>query len=179
MEELGTLQRQGDQTSLRFERQYRRPIQTVWAALTTPERLADWLGAAVVEPYVGGRFELFVDRPEASARMLGRVLRWDPPTLLEFSWKVGAEPETTLRCELTADGPNATRLTLTHGEMAFKWVGLVLPGWHSLLERLVKALETGSRAPDSPDRWRELQAIYIEHYDLAGVMTEPPAGHCG
>jgi uncharacterized protein YndB with AHSA1/START domain len=179
MEELGTLQRQGDQTTLRFERQYPRPIQTVWAALTTPERLADWLGAAFVEPRVGGRFELFIDRPNTSARMLGHVLRWDPPTNLEFTWKVGEEPETTVRCESMADGPNATRMIFTHGEMAFKWVGLVLPGWPSLVERLARALETGHLAPDSPERWRELQAIYIERYKLTGVMTEPPAGHCG
>jgi hypothetical protein len=63
--------------------------------------------------------------------------------------------------------------------MAFKWVGLVLPGWHSLLERLTHALATGQPAPDRPDRWRELQAIYVDRYDLQGVMLEPPRGHSG
>jgi uncharacterized protein YndB with AHSA1/START domain len=177
MEDLGTFERHGDQTTLRYERHYPRPIQSVWAALTTPERLADWLGAAVVEPRVGGRFELFVDRPSESARMIGRVLRWDPPERLEFTWKVGGEAETIVRCELTADGPNATRLLFTHGAIAFKWVGLVLPGWHTHLERLAKTLETTAAVPDSHERWRELQAIYLKHYRLAGVLTEPPAGH--
>jgi uncharacterized protein YndB with AHSA1/START domain len=179
MDEFGTFDRVGDQATLHYERRYARPIQTVWAALTTPERLADWLGAAFVEPFAGGRFELFIDRPDPDARMLGRVLRWDPPNLLEFSWKVGSEPETTVRCELTADGPNATRLLFSHGAMGFKWVGLVLPGWHSLFERLTTALETGGPTPASMERWRELQVLYIERYRLEGVLLDPPAGHGG
>jgi uncharacterized protein YndB with AHSA1/START domain len=178
MDDYGTYERQGDQTTLRYERRYPRPIHTVWAALTTPERLADWLGAAIVEPFVGGRFELFVDRPNASARMIGRVLRWDAPERLEFAWKVGDEPETIVRCELAQDGPNATHLVFTHGAMAFKWVGLVLPGWHSLFDRLARMLATGGPVPDNPERWRELQGIYIERYRLKDVLIEPPQGHC-
>jgi uncharacterized protein YndB with AHSA1/START domain len=46
MDDFGTFEQQADQAILRYERHYRRPIQTVWAALTTHERLADWLGAA-------------------------------------------------------------------------------------------------------------------------------------
>jgi hypothetical protein len=26
-------------------------------------------------------------------------------------------------------------------------------------------------------RWRELQAIYLAHYRLTGVMVDPPPGH--
>jgi uncharacterized protein YndB with AHSA1/START domain len=161
MDDPGTFERHGNQATLRYERRFPRPVQTVWAALTTPERLADWLGAAVVEPLVGGRFELFTDRPTESARMLGRVLRWEPPNQLEFTWRVGGEPETIVCCELAADGPNAMRLIFSHGAMDFKWVGLVLPGWDSLFDRLTKMLESGHAAPDSFDRWRELQAMYL------------------
>jgi uncharacterized protein YndB with AHSA1/START domain len=179
MDQLGTFERRGDQTTLRYERHYPRPIETVWAALTTPERLADWLGAAFVEPFVGGRFELFIDRPDAAARMSGRVLRWEPPHLLEYTWKVGDEKETIVRCELAPDGPNATRLEFNHGAMPFKWVGLVLPGWHTRLERLAKALDTGATQPDWYDRWRELQTLYLDRYKLEGVMIDPPPGHYG
>jgi uncharacterized protein YndB with AHSA1/START domain len=179
MDDLGTFERHGEQTTLRFERSLPRPIHTVWAALTTPERLADWLGAAVVEPFAGGRFELFVDRPVETARMLGRVLRWEPPHRLEFVWKVGSEPENIVRCEMTADGPDAARLVFTHGTMEFKWIGLVLPGWHNLFERLTTALENDGAAPDSIDRWRELQAIYLDRCKLHGVLIDPPPGHGG
>jgi uncharacterized protein YndB with AHSA1/START domain len=178
MEDFGTLERQGDQTTLRYERHYPRSIEKVWAALTIPERLSDWLGAAIVEPHVGGRFELFVDRPSPDARSLGRILTWEPPTLLEFSWKVGPEPETTVRCDLTATAPNATKLIFAHGKMAFRWVGLVLPGWHTHLERLSKTVESETAEPEPPGRWRELQGIYVEHYNLKDVLIDPPAGHC-
>jgi uncharacterized protein YndB with AHSA1/START domain len=46
MEELGVFERRGDTADLRFERRYPRPIGTVWAALTDPVRLADWVGPA-------------------------------------------------------------------------------------------------------------------------------------
>ncbi|MFI5015551.1 MAG: SRPBCC family protein, partial [Hyphomicrobiales bacterium] len=178
MDELGTFGRSGDQTTLRYERRYARPIETVWAALTTPERLADWLGPALVEPFVGGRFQLFIDRAD-DARMFGRVLKWEPPRLLEYTWKVGGERETTVRCELEPDGPNATRLVFIHSGMAFPWVGLVLPGWHTHFERLAKALDTSKAQPFSMDRWRELQALYLDRYGLEGVMLDPPSGHGG
>ena len=83
MDELGTFSRDGDIVDLRYERRYPRPIGTVWAALTEPARLADWIGQALVEPHVGGRYELFIDRKRP---MTGRILTWQPPTLLEFSW---------------------------------------------------------------------------------------------
>lgn len=176
MDELGTFERQGDQVTLRFERRYPRPIETVWAALTTPERLADWLGAAMVEPFAGGRFQIFTDRAE-NERMSGRVLTWEPPRLLEYIWKMGSEPESMVRCALEPDGPHATRLVFTHSDMAFPWVGLVLPGWHTHFERLAKALETGATQPLSMDRWRALQAEYVTRYGLTGVMLDPPCGH--
>jgi hypothetical protein len=29
----------------------------------------------------------------------------------------------------------------------------------------------------SMPRWRELQAIYLDRYELEGVMIDPPPGH--
>ena len=63
MDELGSFERRGDLVDLRYERRFARPIETVCAALTEPARLEDWLGRAVVEPFVGGRYEHFTDRP--------------------------------------------------------------------------------------------------------------------
>jgi hypothetical protein len=44
MDDLGTFHSGDEGTTLRYERIYPRPIATVWAALTQPERLADWIG---------------------------------------------------------------------------------------------------------------------------------------
>ena len=176
MEALGTFERQGDVVDLRYERRYPRPIETVWAALTEPARLGDWLGQALVEPHVGGRYELFIERPRP---MTGRIVTWQPPRLLEFSWDTGDAPATLVRCELSPDDAGdgkGTRLVFTHKAMGFVWIGLVLPGWHTHLERLASLLE-GHALGDSMPRWRELQAIYLDHYKLEGVMIDPPPGH--
>jgi uncharacterized protein YndB with AHSA1/START domain len=174
MDELGVFERHGDAVDLRYERRYPRPIETVWAALTDPARLNDWLGEARVEPHVGGRYELFIERPRP---MTGRILTWDPPRLLEFSWDIGEGPQSVVRCELTQDG-DFTRLIFRHKGVGFVWTGLVLPGWHVHLERLGSLL-SGSLQPLSMPRWRELQTAYLDRYKLEGVMLDPPPGHGG
>ncbi len=172
MDALGTFERRGDDFDLRYERRYPRPIETVWAALTEPARLGDWLGPARVEPRVGGCYHLFTDRPRP---MTGRILIWDPPRVLEFTWDTGDAPEAVVRCELSSDG-NGTRLIFTHKGVGFVWAALVLPGWHVHLERLDGVLAE-QVLPLSMPRWRELQAVYIDHYKLEGVMIDPPPGH--
>jgi uncharacterized protein YndB with AHSA1/START domain len=174
MDELGTFNRHDDTADLRYERRYPRPIETVWAALTEPARLADWIGQALVEPYVGGRYELFIERKRP---MTGRILTWQKPTLLEFTWDTGDAPASIVRCELTPDG-DGTRLVFVHKGVGFVWIGLVLPGWHIHLERLGSLL-AGTAEPMSMPRWRELQAVYLDHYKLDSMMLDPPEGHGG
>lgn len=111
--------------------------------------------------------------------MVGRILVWEPPTLLEFSWDTGDAPPNTVRCELTAEGPNSTRLVFIHRDVPFKWAALTLPGWHELLWRLGLVMAGETQPPRTMERWRELQQAYIGAYGLEGSMTEPPAGHEG
>jgi uncharacterized protein YndB with AHSA1/START domain len=173
MDDLGTFTEGADgKVALRFERLYSRPIETVWAAMTTPERLADWLGEVDMEPRVGGRFNCFVNRDQA-AQTRGQVLAWEPPHLLEFSWRSDGELETVVRAELSDARGGQTRLVFTHGRMDRKWMGLVLPGWHQLLERLGKLMR-GEPIESPEGRWRALQAIYLGRYDLTGVLIDPP-----
>jgi len=171
MDDLGTVERHGDLVDLHYERRYPRPVETVWAALTDPARLADWVGVARVEPHVGGRYELFIDDPRP---MTGRILTWQPPRLLEFTWDTGEAPPSMVRCELLADG-DGTRLIFTHKGIGFVWIGLVLPGWHIHLERMT-SLMSGRALPLDRKRWRELQAIYLDRYKLEGVLLDRPAG---
>ena len=172
MDELGTFESDNGNINLRYERFYPRPVETVWAALTDPARLADWLGPARVEPHEGGHYEVFIDRPRP---MTGRILTWEPPHLLEFTWDTGDGPATVVRWELSRHD-DGTRLVFLHIGVGRVWVGLVLPGWHLLLERLGSLLADQPQ-PFSMPRWRELQAIYLDRYKLEGVMTDPPTGH--
>lgn len=171
--ELGTFEHAAEGMTVRFERRLPRPPEIVWAALTAPERLADWLGPAVFEPREGGRVNIFTDREEA-LQVHGRVTEWDPPRSLGFTWRSADEPETRVRCELSPDGPDGTRLVFTHGPMERKWIALVLPGWHGHLEQLQALIETGEPAASGMDRWRELQGAYVEAYALHDAMLDPP-----
>jgi protein TonB len=113
--DLATYVRNGSAAGLRYERRYDRPVETVWKALTEPARLADWMGTARVEPYVGGRYELFIDSPQP---MRGRVVTWQPPELLEYSWHSVGAPASLVRCELVPDGAG-TRLIFRHRAFQF------------------------------------------------------------
>jgi protein TonB len=112
---MRTQVRQGSAAGLRYERRYERPVETVWEALTDPARLADWMGAARVEPYVGGRYELFIDTAQP---MKGRVVTWKSPELLEFSWNGAGAPQSLVRCELVREG-SGTRLIFMHRALRF------------------------------------------------------------
>ena len=163
---LGVFERRDDHIDVRFERHYPRPVETVWSAITDPVRLADWMGVAHVEPFVGGRFELMLDGPHPST---GRVVVWDPPRVLEFSWSNTHAPDSVVRYELSPEG-GGTRLVFTHRRMPYANSALMLPGWHHLLGRLGRALEGAVVA--GPLNYRQMQAIYLDHYKLGGLTLD-------
>jgi uncharacterized protein YndB with AHSA1/START domain len=165
--QLGTFERRGDHIDVRFERRYPRPVETVWSALTEPERLADWMGASHVEPFEGGRFEMMLDGPHP---MTGHVRIWDPPNVLELGWSNTHAPDSIVRYELQRDG-DGTLLVLTHWGMPYRNSALMLPGWHDFLARLGSLLD-GAVPRDEPS-FRTMQAAYIDHYRLTGVALEP------
>lgn len=163
MDALGTYERRGGAVDVRFERHYPRPVETVWAALTDPVRLADWMGPALVEPRVGGRYVLFTDR---APPMTGRILTWQPPRLLEYSWEIGQgdQPDCLVRWELTPAG-DGTDLVLSHLNMGAPVMTQRLAGWHTFLERLDSRL-AGQEPAAIAARYGELQAHYVGHYKL-------------
>ena len=82
--------------------------------------LAAELAEMVFEPYVGGHI---IDRgTDGSECRWGRVLAYDPPHRVCFSWDISlswqleTDPEKTSEIEVTftPDGPGRTRVVLTH-----------------------------------------------------------------
>ena len=74
----------------------------------------------VLEPHVGGRI---VDRAEDGSECAwARILAYDPPTRLVFSWDIGptwrleTDPDNASEVELrfVAEGPDRTRVELEH-----------------------------------------------------------------
>jgi len=167
-EQLGTFERRDDRLDLRFERYYPRSIERVWSALTDPTRLQDWIGAAYVEPHVGGRYELMLDGPNP---MTGRILAWEPPEVLEFTWGNAHSADSVARYELARKG-DGTRLIFMHKGIPYANSALMLPGWHFFFERL-GALVIEAAVRQSKHSWRELQAIYVDQYKLIGVTLDP------
>ena len=168
LEHLGTFERRDDLVDLRFERIYPRSIEKVWSALTDPVRLHDWMGAAHVEPHVGGRYELMLDGPNP---MVGRIVVWEPPQTLEFTWSNAHAPDSTARYELSRKG-DGTRLIFTHKGVPQPHSALMLPGWHFFFERLGNLLSEAA-VRRSEHSWRELQAVYVDHYKFDGLKLDP------
>lgn len=165
---LGTFERHGDHVDARFERTYRRPIESVWKALTDSARLSDWMGQSYVEPFVGGRYETMLDGIKP---MRGRVRIWEPPSLLEYDFRNGHAPESVARWELTpAEG--GTRVVFSHFGMPYANANLMLPGWHVFLDHLGSALD-GAPPGEFDPPWRRLQDVYASHYGLEALTREP------
>jgi uncharacterized protein YndB with AHSA1/START domain len=111
--------------AIRLERMLDAPPQTVWRYLTEAELRGHWfMGGTDAKP--GSEFDLLVDHdklsdedvpyPESYAAFKGavwseKVIRFEPPRLLETSFQSGKNG--TVTYELFPDGER-TRLVLTH-----------------------------------------------------------------
>ena len=124
---LAPIQRIGPD-SIRLERLLEAPPETVWRYLTKAELREQWfMGGTDAKP--DGEFELLVDHDKLSdeevpypdsfecfkGRVFSeRVLRFDPPRLLETTFQGGKGGK--IRYELFPEGDN-TRLVLTHSDI--------------------------------------------------------------
>ena len=146
----GSIRKTGeDQYEIVFRRRIGRPLAKVWAALTEPERLADWLANAAIEPRleVGARFALHF--PAMDYRMAGRIVALDPPRLIAWTWPDPDRPDEAqagvVRFELAPDGDGCV-LTLTNTHLERRGLQNVAAGWHTHLEGLPGAAD-GLRTP--------------------------------
>ncbi|HEX4196336.1 MAG TPA: SRPBCC family protein [Caulobacteraceae bacterium] len=160
----GTVTQIGDGLyELRFERFYRFPLPKVWAAITDPERLADWLAQAGVDLRLGGEFAL--TWPTLDYSMSGRIVAFEPPRLLAWTWPDPKDPDgpaSVVRWEL-AEAPGGCRLVLTNGPIRSADLVSVAGGWHAHLEDLHRA------GPAAPSPWSaEHEQARLKH-ELAEI----------
>lgn len=108
-----------------------------------PDALAE-LG---VEPRAGGM--LYEIGPYGFRGDFGRVLTWDPPRRLVFTWQIGPDrvpvPDPARASEVEVlflpEGPDRTRVEVEHrnfdrhGEAAEGYREALTAGWHELLRR--------------------------------------------
>ena len=138
-----------------LERRLKRPIKKVWAALTVPERIADWFTETALEPRVGGHYRLRFE--DSNEMMDGVIVAFDPPRVLAHTWPHETHPDSVVRYELAPDGEGC-RLTLTQTRLSRQGLNS-LPGWHSFLEALPGATE-GVRTRWTWDREKRISERY-------------------
>lgn len=127
--------------AVRFERRLPGPVETVWAHLTEPARLAAWYGHdGAIEPREGGAVR-FMD-----GHIRGVVTQWKPHRRLAYTWNVFAPgqaesdyPESYLSFTLEPDG-EAVKLVLTHLPILERFEKQNAMGWHTFLDLLAHAL---------------------------------------
>lgn len=137
---LGSYGREDDSYLLRFERPIPHPVDRVWAALTEPGLLREWLGEVEIDLLAGGAVTITWlntgDDPNTFT-MSARITELDPPGLLEYA----GEPHGVLRFEIRPDGEGSI-LTLTNTQPRRPEAPLKnLAGWHIHLLHLEEALD--------------------------------------
>lgn len=141
-----------DRLQVVFRRRYTKPVAKVWAALTTPERLEDWFGAAKIDLRVGGTLHIASPNGKLSEFTITRL---DAPHVLAWSWMIDGL-NTSVLFELAPDGDGCL-LTLTHSGLSARngrGAG-VRSGWHAILEGLADSLD-GRATPWAVKEQREI-----------------------
>ena len=172
---LGTILRDGARVGLRYERDLGHAPERVGRMLTENDGLRHWFPCELVGERTPGveltaRFWPDIasghdgDTPDLSAR----VLVWEPPT--RFSWVWDTEE---LHYELTGT-PTGTHLVLTVWLGEGPGIASTAAGYHTCLDHLGLALDTGT-APSLLDAAHEaLQAAYAELASSAGLDPHAP-----
>jgi uncharacterized protein YndB with AHSA1/START domain len=147
-------------TIVRFDRVIDRPVEKIWAALTEPKVLANWIGNVEVELRVGGKFLLhFRDSKNV---MTGTITRLEPFRLIEYTWEEShvAVAKSLVRWELSVEGA-ACRLRLTHTVPPAPWAETVgfAGGWQDFLDVLPRASD-GEFMPYDHDNFKGLDKLY-------------------
>ncbi len=141
-----------DSRTLTLVRDYPHPIVRVWAAISTPARIADWMGVTWIGDesaplHEGARFDYHFGNTDLPSH--AHVLRFDPPHLLEHSWFENEPPAATVRWALE-ETEGGTRLTLTHLFPIADDAPRTGAGWTNLMEALAASLDGVPFVPPRP-----------------------------
>lgn len=164
--------------TVRLERRLPGPLSRAWEYFTRPERMAEWLAQAELEPRAGGRVELRFDVDEVPERrrggavIRGEVTRWDPPGALGLTWADAtpgvapdgaAGPASEVEFQLEERGDRVV-VTVVHGRLPDAALASVAAGWHTHLA-VLDARMNGQAPPAFVDVYRSVQPRFAE---LAG-----------
>src|SRR5688572_1018768 len=111
MKNLANVTKEQDGFKVRFERSLPFPIETVWSALTNPEKLARWFTDVEMDFVEGGKM-LIRFRDEGKTESFGKIVRIEQPYVFEYLWE-----EELATWELFSEGDNTCKLVLTYSKL--------------------------------------------------------------
>ena len=127
--------------AMRLERLLPGPIERVWAFLTESDKRARWLAAGDMDLRPGGKVELNFAHEKISPEptpakyqdmpmgFTGRVIRCEPPKLLQFAWMESHGSNSEVTWELAERGEQVL-FTITHRKLEDRGALLsVSGGW--------------------------------------------------
>jgi uncharacterized protein YndB with AHSA1/START domain len=145
-----------ERPTLRFERRLAHPVEAVWSAITTPERIAQWFPTAVSGDMREHGHLTFTFEEHQLPPMEGEVTEFDPPLHFAFWWG-----EDHLRFELSpAVGGTQTDLRFTVELGTADKAARDGAGWHVCLDRLAAVLGGGSE-----EAFRGATEGWLRHYE--------------
>jgi uncharacterized protein YndB with AHSA1/START domain len=136
--ELGTIRRANGCFEARLERFLEHDQKAVWAMLTDPSRLPEWLAPGELSLKKGGSAKL--NFPESGTIIDSTVSAVEAPRLIEYSWSGTGEPARPVRWETFAEG-GGTRLVLTLRIPDSEDIARSCAGWEAHLQMLLAAIE--------------------------------------
>lgn len=110
----------------------------IWAMLTEPAHIAQWIAPGHIELKVGG--EVRIDFEDSGSAIHSTVQELEPGRLLAYSWSQGKDPQRPLRWEVDEVDGNG-RLSLTAIIPAGEDVAKACAGFDAHMEMLAGALE--------------------------------------
>lgn len=142
--------------TIRKERYYAHPPEDVWAAISDPHALAEWLEPNNHQPVVGHKFQFVCDPGICGASHKEcEVLEADPPRRLVWSWvDVPKDPNAPrpapmkIAWTLVPQG-EGTLLILEHsGAENISWLirNMMRVGWGVMMKRLIPRILEQVRA---------------------------------
>ncbi len=149
-------------------KRYRQPMEKVFAALSVPDRIIDWMGVEwrgdPAPLQVGSSFSYMFSNTGMPS--IGRVTAYDPPRLIEHTWFENNPPSATVRWALEPDGDGCI-LTLTQRTERRDDATRNGAGWSMIMGQLDAWLDGKPFAP--AESWAAVRDRLVEELGPVAV----------
>lgn len=134
MQDLGKFSKEQDGYKIEFERVLQHDIQTVWDAITNPERLKTWFTDIEMELKKGSDIKI-IFRDESKTLSNGKIIEIDPPHTFIWTWE-----DELAHWQLEKMNTKSCKLKFIYSKLDPSWAVSTLAGFHTILDRLELAL---------------------------------------